>query len=119
MYGLITATSQIELTNGTPAERKEYKYWVSAGFYLRWTTVHLPVTMRPATIGIVSIGDMGLGMARLLKAHNYRVVTVAEGRRYGQIRGQTKIKDLRSPASTQLRESAQRASRPSLRIRTW
>lgn len=38
--------------------------------------------MRPVTIGIVSIGDMGLGMARLLKAHDYRVVTVAEGRRY-------------------------------------
>jgi predicted dinucleotide-binding enzyme len=38
--------------------------------------------MRPATIGIVSIGDMGLGMARLLKAHDYHVVTVAEGRRY-------------------------------------
>ncbi|KAJ5410068.1 uncharacterized protein N7487_004427 [Penicillium crustosum] len=36
--------------------------------------------MRPVTIGIVSIGDMGLGMARLLKAHDYRVVTVAEGR---------------------------------------
>ncbi|KAJ5774235.1 Dehydrogenase multihelical [Penicillium paradoxum] len=36
--------------------------------------------MRQATIGIVSIGDMGLGMARLLKAHDYRVVTVAEGR---------------------------------------
>lgn len=40
------------------------------------------LTMRPVTIGIVSIGDMGLGMARLLKAHDYRVVTVAEGRRY-------------------------------------
>ncbi|KAJ5789584.1 uncharacterized protein N7518_006595 [Penicillium psychrosexuale] len=36
--------------------------------------------MRPITVGIVSIGDMGLGMARLLKAHDYRVVTVAEGR---------------------------------------
>lgn len=35
-------------------------------------------------IGIVSIGDMGLGMAKLLKAHDYRVVTVAEGRRYPQ-----------------------------------
>lgn len=38
--------------------------------------------MRPVTVGIVSIGDMGMGMAKLLKAHNYRVVTVAEGRRY-------------------------------------
>ncbi|KAJ5959891.1 Dehydrogenase multihelical [Penicillium vulpinum] len=36
--------------------------------------------MRPVTVGIVSIGDMGLGMARLLKAHDYRVVTVAQGR---------------------------------------
>ncbi|KAJ5289801.1 BCL5p [Penicillium atrosanguineum] len=36
--------------------------------------------MRATTVGIVSIGDMGLGMAKLLKAHGYRVVTVAEGR---------------------------------------
>ncbi|KAJ5649475.1 Dehydrogenase multihelical [Penicillium longicatenatum] len=36
--------------------------------------------MRAITVGIISIGDMGLGMARLLKAHGYRVVTVAEGR---------------------------------------
>lgn len=39
--------------------------------------------MRATTVGIVSIGDMGLGMAKLLKAHGYRVITVAEGRRYG------------------------------------
>jgi 3-hydroxyisobutyrate dehydrogenase-like beta-hydroxyacid dehydrogenase len=37
--------------------------------------------MRATTVGIVSIGDMGLGMAKLLKTHDYRVVTVAEGRR--------------------------------------
>ncbi|KAJ5514620.1 Dehydrogenase multihelical [Penicillium fimorum] len=43
--------------------------------------------MRPVTVGIVSIGDMGLGMARLLKAHDYRVVTVAEGRRYDSTEG--------------------------------
>ncbi|KAJ5212337.1 Dehydrogenase multihelical [Penicillium cinerascens] len=36
--------------------------------------------MRATTVGIVSIGDMGLGMANLLKGHDYRVVTVAEGR---------------------------------------
>ncbi|KAJ5947789.1 Dehydrogenase multihelical [Penicillium verhagenii] len=36
--------------------------------------------MRKVTVGIVSIGDMGLGMARLLKAHGYRVVTLVEGR---------------------------------------
>jgi len=37
--------------------------------------------MRVTTVGIVSIGDMGLGMAKLLKAHDYRVITVAKGRR--------------------------------------
>ncbi|KAJ5267577.1 Dehydrogenase multihelical [Penicillium angulare] len=36
--------------------------------------------MRAVTVGILSIGDMGLGMARLLKAHGYRVNTVGEGR---------------------------------------
>ncbi|KAJ5641690.1 Dehydrogenasemultihelical [Penicillium lividum] len=36
--------------------------------------------MRAVTVGIVSIGDMGLGMAKLLKAHGYRVITVAQGR---------------------------------------
>lgn len=41
--------------------------------------------MRSVTVGIVSIGDMGLGMAKLLKAHGYRVVTVGEGRRYVHI----------------------------------
>lgn len=40
-----------------------------------------PETMRATTIGIVSIGDMGMGMANLLKAHGYRVVTVGENRR--------------------------------------
>ncbi|KAJ5888295.1 Dehydrogenase multihelical [Penicillium taxi] len=36
--------------------------------------------MRAVTVGIISIGDMGLGMSRLLKAHGYRVVTSVEGR---------------------------------------
>ncbi|KAJ5232283.1 hypothetical protein N7468_005239 [Penicillium chermesinum] len=36
--------------------------------------------MREVTVGIVSIGDMGLGIAKLLKTHGYRVVTVGEGR---------------------------------------
>lgn len=45
------------------------------------TTWALFMDMRATTVGIVSIGDMGLGMAKLLKAHHYRVVTVAEGRR--------------------------------------
>ncbi|CAG8974137.1 hypothetical protein HYALB_00002774 [Hymenoscyphus albidus] len=32
------------------------------------------------TVGILSIGEMGLGIAKLLIAHNYRVVTNHEGR---------------------------------------
>ena len=32
-------------------------------------------------IGILSIGDMGLGITKLLRAHDYPVVTVASGRR--------------------------------------
>ncbi|ESZ95832.1 hypothetical protein SBOR_3774 [Sclerotinia borealis F-4128] len=33
-----------------------------------------------ATVGIISIGEMGMGVAKLLIAHNYRVVTNVEGR---------------------------------------
>lgn len=33
------------------------------------------------TVGILSIGDMGMGIARLLRHHNYTVYTVAKGRR--------------------------------------
>ncbi|KAE8441156.1 hypothetical protein EG329_005812 [Mollisiaceae sp. DMI_Dod_QoI] len=33
-----------------------------------------------ATVGILSIGEMGMGVAKLLIAHNYRVVTNVEGR---------------------------------------
>lgn len=36
-------------------------------------------------MGIVSIGDMGLGMAKVLLSHGYRVITVGEGRRYATI----------------------------------
>ncbi|KAH8700916.1 6-phosphogluconate dehydrogenase [Talaromyces proteolyticus] len=32
------------------------------------------------SVGILSIGDMGLGIARLLQAHSYRVLTVTAGR---------------------------------------
>lgn len=39
--------------------------------------------MRPVSVGILSIGDMGLGIAKLLQAHGYRVLTVGLGRRYG------------------------------------
>jgi hypothetical protein len=35
-----------------------------------------------ATVGILSIGEMGMGIAKLLIAHNYRVVTNIEGRRW-------------------------------------
>jgi hypothetical protein len=35
-----------------------------------------------ATVGVLSIGEMGLGVAKLLIAHNYRVVTNITGRRY-------------------------------------
>lgn len=35
-----------------------------------------------ATVGILSIGSMGVGVARLLSAHNYRVLTNAADRRY-------------------------------------
>ena len=34
-----------------------------------------------ATCGILSIGDMGLGIAKLLIANNYKVVTNASDRR--------------------------------------
>jgi len=35
-----------------------------------------------ATVGIISLGDMGIGVARLLIAKNYKVITNLEGRRY-------------------------------------
>ena len=34
-----------------------------------------------AIIGIISIGEMGLGIGKLLKAHGFRVVTNASDRR--------------------------------------
>lgn len=37
-------------------------------------------TAKP-TIGIVSVGDMGSGIAKLLHAHEYRVFTTSAGRR--------------------------------------
>jgi predicted dinucleotide-binding enzyme len=46
-----------------------------------------------ATIGIISIGEMGLGIGQLLKAHQYRVVTNASDRRQVSITGtNTKVK---------------------------
>lgn len=38
-----------------------------------------------ATVGIASIGEMGLGIAKLLSAHNYRVMTNVSGRRSADI----------------------------------
>ena len=38
------------------------------------------LAMKP-TIGIVSVGDMGLGIAKLLHAHEYQVLTTSAGRR--------------------------------------
>jgi len=35
-----------------------------------------------ATLGVISIGEMGLGIAKLLKANGYRVVTNISGRRH-------------------------------------
>ena len=34
-----------------------------------------------ATVAILSIGEMGLGIAKLLAAHNYRVITNVSDRR--------------------------------------
>ena len=34
-----------------------------------------------ATVGILSIGDMGVGIARLLNANNYKCITNASDRR--------------------------------------
>jgi hypothetical protein len=43
----------------------------------------LLLSMSPlATIGILSVGEMGMGIAQLLLAHNYRVVTNLDGRRW-------------------------------------
>lgn len=38
-------------------------------------------SMTLATLGIISIGDMGLGIARLAIANNYQVITNASDRR--------------------------------------
>jgi hypothetical protein len=49
--------------------------------------------MKP-TIGIVSVGDMGLGIAKLLQAHEYQVLTTSAGRR------QVSLSELRTVADT-------------------
>jgi 3-hydroxyisobutyrate dehydrogenase-like beta-hydroxyacid dehydrogenase len=40
------------------------------------------MTASLATVGIISIGEMGLGIAKLLVASGYRVTTNITGRRY-------------------------------------
>lgn len=42
--------------------------------------------MALATLGILSLGDMGVGIAKLLTANNYRVLTNATGRRYVKLK---------------------------------
>lgn len=37
-----------------------------------------------ATVGILSIGDMGMAVAKLLMSQGYRVVTNLEGRRWDE-----------------------------------
>jgi len=39
------------------------------------------------SVGILSIGDMGMGIAKLLTAHDYEVLTVSSGRRQAGILG--------------------------------
>ncbi|TVY41650.1 hypothetical protein LOCC1_G005890 [Lachnellula occidentalis] len=43
-----------------------------------------------ATVAILSIGEMGMGIAKLLVAHNYRVVTNLEGRSWGTTKTPTR-----------------------------
>lgn len=50
-------------------------------------------TAKP-TIGVVSIGDMGLGIAKLLRAHEYQVFTTSADRR------QASLSKLRTAADT-------------------
>jgi 3-hydroxyisobutyrate dehydrogenase-like beta-hydroxyacid dehydrogenase len=40
------------------------------------------MTASLATVGIISIGEMGLGIAKLLVASGYRVTTNVTGRRH-------------------------------------
>jgi len=45
-------------------------------------TSYRTAAMSRATLGIISIGDMGIGIAKLLIAHDYKVITNISGRRY-------------------------------------
>ncbi len=45
------------------------------------TDISTVTNMRATTVGIISIGEMGLGIAKLLQSHGFRVATVAQGRR--------------------------------------
>lgn len=54
----------------------------------------IAMPLSKATVGIASIGDMGAGVAKLLTAHNYRVLT--------------NVSDRRSAASTSKRSRGRR-----------
>jgi hypothetical protein len=41
-----------------------------------------PAMASKPVIGILSIGEMGMGLGKLLRANNYVVATSAAGRRY-------------------------------------
>ncbi|RAL66812.1 hypothetical protein DID88_007595 [Monilinia fructigena] len=75
-----------------------------------------------ATVGIVSIGEMGMGVAKLLIAHNYRVVTNIEGRSQDTHQRAQKIKhrnssDRRSFAPVTARSIASHVNTTSPSIR--
>lgn len=74
---------------GAPRSSSVYTPNVSFWF-ISWTTIipsirrtaHLDMAASLATVGIISIGEMGLGIAKLLVASGYRVTTNATGRRH-------------------------------------
>jgi len=70
------------------------------------------------SVGILSIGDMGMGVAKLLLAHDYEVMTVSAGRRQAGIFG------LRFPLLTLLVSILktgyeQQRSQISVRTKNW
>ena len=52
------------------------------------------------TIGIISLGDMGSGIAKLLLAHEYPVITTATGRRQVNLSGKRAFADTYESQST-------------------
>ena len=68
-----------------------------------------------ASVGVVSIGDMGLGIAKLLSAHNFRVLTNVSGRRSASHHRQTSQSS--QPSKTSL--ASQPVSEPNPPPLTW